>query len=138
MLIKIRTSNTADSWEIIDNVSNVTYSGNLTIESSEHYIKQLRAIGLHDRMAIYTYGEVPDPYFFISFEGNNKPLDAPLESEQDLIDTRRFAWIRYYDNHMEETRTILHNTMAYICTDDGKTIHKSVIEPQLTTIGVPA
>ena len=114
MLIKIRTSNTVDSWKIIERVSELDFSDNLFAKTFNDYGNQISHALPADNIVVY--GTVP------SYPAS--PCFAPT----------KFAWIKYLDNKTDDYNLIIYNTIAYICGDDGKTVHKSVIEPVLINV----
>lgn len=152
MLIKIRTSNTVDSWRIIDNVDSIEYSESFFTNTESSFIDQLSDSSINPKSRIEIYGDIVHPHLFDSFVDTTFYDDdlppAPASGTGSILPPGKlakikiskgynYAWIKYYIKEFNMQITILHNTYAYICNNEGKTIHRSVVNPSLITCKLP-
>jgi len=123
MLIKIQTAQHADSFLLIDRVDNVRYEGNPTeFRSTEDLLTHLRLMADIESSRI-----VLDPASAgMVFPYLPTPDATPEDYLGKLSDKRVYRVNTLTYERDGQMRSVTFDTIAYICTDEGKTLERAL------------
>ena len=119
MLIKIQSQNNSNTFNIIDNCSEVSFSVEPEYCYSEKELNErILKISKHC-MTLHLIDESVTATLFATPIGEDV-VHAKIDFSENYY---RFHWIRYIDHESQPQAIILDGT-AYICNNEGKTVHR--------------
>lgn len=118
MLIKVQTAQHADSFLLIDRVDSVRYEANPREFASQTELSDYIRL-MHD---VESAKVVLDPR-----TGGLYPPDHDISEYVGPLSEKRVYRLNTmtYERH-GEFRSLVFDTIAYICNDDGKTLEKAI------------
>jgi len=128
MLIKIRTTNSLDHWEIFENCTNVQYTMQpVKCKNYKEYREAALYLGLclhnNDYNTGLIYGTVmPYPHYGMPGDPATASTDEMMLPEPDSSDGWRYFWLKFTRDG--RNYSVIFEAFAYVCNDEGKTIQK--------------